>query len=135
MTERYSAKIVKVVDDYTIVVNRGIDGGLKVGDQFVVVCLGEVILDPDTNEDLGKLEIVKGKAEVVHVQDKMATLKSCRYSRAPEKKDIKKVTSSGKGGLISMFGAQDTVTESITPGESILLKLENPVLGDALIKA
>ena len=52
-----------------------------------------------------------------------------------KKKEIKKVTSSGKGGLVGMFGAQDTVTESVTPGEPILLKLENVALGDVLIKA
>lgn len=135
MAERYVAKVVKVLDDYSFVVNRGSDNGLKVGDQFVVAGLGEPIMDPDTNEDLGRLEVVKGRAEVAHVQEKLATLKSCRYSRTSEKKEIKKVTSSGKGGFASIFGPQDTVTESITPGEPILLKLENVALGDVLIKA
>lgn len=135
MSDRHIAKVVRVLDDYSVVVNRGSTNGMKVGDQFVVAGLGEEIVDPDTYETLGKLEIVKGRAEVTHVQEKLATLKSCRYSRTPEKKEIKKVTSSGKGGLVGVFGAQDTVTESVTPGEPILLKLENVVLGDVLIKA
>lgn len=136
MAERYIAKVVKVLDDYSFVVNRGSDNGFKVRDQFVVVSLGEPIKDPDTNEDLGQLEIVKGKAEIVHVQQKLATLKSCQYGKTPEKKEITKVTSSSKGGgFASMFGSQDTVTESITPGEPILLKLKDVAVGDILIKA
>jgi hypothetical protein len=134
MADRYLGKVVRVLDDYSIVVNRGADSGFELGNQFLVVGLGDEIIDPDTNENLGRLEIVKGKVEVAHAQEKMATLKSCRYSRAIEKKEIKKVSSSGKGGLVSIFGAQDTVTESITPGEPILLKLESACVGDVLVK-
>lgn len=135
MTDRYAAKVVKVLDDYSIVVNRGTGQGLNAGDQFLVIGLGEIIRDPDTNEDLEQLEIIKGKAEIVHAQEKIATLKSCRYSRASEKKEIRKVSSTGRGGLANMFGAQDTVTESVTPGEPVLLKLENVQVGDVLVKA
>lgn len=135
MTERYLAKVVKILDEYSIVVNGGSDRGLKVGNQYMVVGLSDTILDPETNEDLGQLEIVKGKVEVVHVQERLATLKSCGYGRSSEKREIKKVTMSGKGGLVSMFGPQDTITESIIPSEPIILKLENVALGDVLIKA
>ena len=135
MTDRYAAKVVKILDDYSIVVNRGTGHGLNTGNQFLVIGLGEVIRDPDTNEDIEQLEIVKGKVEIVHAQEKIATLKSCSYSRASEKKEIRKVSTSGKGGLANIFGAQDTVTESVTPGESILLKLENVLVGDVLVKA
>ena len=135
MTDRYAAKVVKVLDDYNIVVNRGTGHRLNVGDEFLVIGLGEVIRDPDTNEDLEQLEIVKGKVEIVHAQEKIATLKSCRYSRASEKKEIRKVSSTGRGGLVSIFGVQDTVTELVTPGEPILLKLENVKIGDVLLKA
>ena len=75
MTDRYAAKVVKVFDDYSIVVNRGTGHRLNVGDEFLVIGLGEVIRDPDTNEDLEQLEIVKGKVEIVHAQEKIATLK------------------------------------------------------------
>lgn len=135
MTDRYAAKVVKVLDDYSIVVNRGTDHGLKLGNQFLIIGLGEVIRDPDTNEDLERLEIVKGKVEIVHAQEKISTLKSCRYSRASEKKEIRKVSSSGQGALASIFAAQGTVTETVTPGEPILQKLENVGEGDVLVKA
>lgn len=136
MNDRYVARVVKLVDDFTIVVNRGANGGLKTGDQFLLIGLGEEIRDPDTKEVLEKLEIMKGRVEVIHAQEKIATLKSCRQGRHPEKKEIRKVTSISKpSGLGVLFGPQDTVTESVVPGETYVMKLEDPKVGDVLVKA
>ena len=61
-------------------------------------------------------------------------MKSCDYVRSPEKREIKKVTSKNMG-MTAIFGPQDTVTESIVPGEERLKKLEGVSIGDFLIKA
>ena len=42
MAERYFAKIVKVVDKYTVVINAGTSKDVRVGKQFLVVGLGEI---------------------------------------------------------------------------------------------
>lgn len=131
MTDRYFGKVVATPNKYTVVMNKGAEQSVQVGQRFMVVGLGDVIVDPDTNEELERLEIVRGRVTVTHVQPKIATLESCEYTKSEDVKEIKKVTSSG--GL-AMFGPQDTVTESITPGEKRLKSLEGAKVGDCIIK-
>lgn len=79
-TEAGLAKVIYVIDDAPVpsrlVINRGSRHGVKVGDRFLVFGYGPDLKDPDTGENLGRLEIVRGRGQVVHVQDDMATLKS-----------------------------------------------------------
>jgi len=131
MTERYFGKVVSTPDEYSVVINKGSDQEVQEGQKYLVVGLGEIITDPDTGEELEKLEIVRGRVVVEHVQPKIATLKSCEYETSEDVKEIKKVTS--RGGL-AMFGPQDTVTESITPGEKHLKGLDGAKVGDLVIK-
>ncbi|MEX2120225.1 MAG: hypothetical protein WD847_11580 [Pirellulales bacterium] len=52
--------------------------------EFLIYDLSDPILDPETKEELGQLEIVKGRVKVGHVQEKMctATTFSRRVTRA-----------------------------------------------------
>jgi hypothetical protein len=74
--ENISIKVVKLLDEYKIVINKGANDGIKVGQVFLVYKEDEELFDPDTNESLGRLEIVKGKGKVIHLQAKMATIES-----------------------------------------------------------
>jgi len=71
MTEPSKGKVAKIVDNYTIVINLGKNNGVKMNMKFVIYDEGEMIKDPETNEELGKLELVKGRVEVTNVQEKM----------------------------------------------------------------
>ncbi len=78
-----SLKIVKVLDDYTVVMNAGSNQGIVEGQRYLIFELSdEEIIDPDTNKSLGFLEIVKGTGIVTHVQDNMSTLESCKHEAA-----------------------------------------------------
>lgn len=134
MNERYFGKVVKLEDDFTVVVNKGSSSGIKEGDKFIVAGIGDIITDPDSGEELERLEIVRGKVIATHVQEKISTMKSCDYDRSSGKREIKKVTSKNMG-MTSFFGPQDTVTESIIPGEERLKVLAGVSVGDVLIKA
>lgn len=134
MDERYFGKVVSLIDKFTIVMNKGANDGVKADDKFLVITLGDVITDPDTGEELEKLEIVRGKVKVIHPQEKISTLRSCEYEKSKDQKEIKKVTSRGGTGISMLFGGQDTVTESITPGEETLKELNSAQIGDLLIK-
>ncbi len=59
----------------SIMIKPGADGGVKVGDVFVVYSQGEEIIDPDTGISLGSEEKKAGSIEVVEVKDKYATAK------------------------------------------------------------
>ena len=131
MTERYFGRVVATPDEYTVVINKGADDEVKTGQKFLVVGQGDIIVDPETNEELERLELVRGRVSVEHIQQKISTLKSCEYEKTEDIKEIKKVTS--LGGL-AMLGPQDTVTESITPGERHLKELNGAQVGDYIIK-
>lgn len=71
-----NGKVVEVLDEFRVVVNRGAADGVRSGDRFLIFELGPEIKDPESGETLGKLEVVRGTARVVHLQDKMATIQS-----------------------------------------------------------
>lgn len=113
MSEEYKnlPKVIKVVDEYQIVINRGSENGVTLGTRFLIFGGGEELTDPDTGENLGMLELVRGKARVVHVQGKICTLDSDEYSISPGKKRVIK----RQGGVWSMTGQGGT--EEVTEGE------------------
>ncbi len=63
--------VAKVLSPTSVILATGSDDGAKEGMEFVIYDLSETILDPETGEDLGKLELVKGRVYAVHVQDKL----------------------------------------------------------------
>lgn len=130
MSERYFAKVVHIQDKYTVVINAGSEREVKVGKKFLLVGLGETIVDPDTNVELERLELVRGTAQVTHVQAKIATLRSAEFDTTPDKKEIKKVTARG---ALAVLGPQDTVTETVKPGERVLRELRGVQVGDFAI--
>ena len=133
MSERYFGKVVATPDRLTVVLNRGSEHGIKNGDRFLIVGLGPTIVDPDTQEELERLEVVRGKVSVIHVQEKISTARSCEIERTSDVKEIKKITSRGLG-VIGLLGPQDTVTESIKPGDERLKELNDAQVGDFLLK-
>ncbi len=70
-------KIVKIIDDHTLVIDAGYNDGIKNGDQFEIYSKGEEIKDPDTNEILGTLDHIKERVEAVTVFEKMCI---CRHN-------------------------------------------------------
>ena len=66
-------KIAKIIDENTVVINRGLEHAVEEDMRFVIYEPGEEIKDPDTNKSLGPFENVKAKVEVVNVQEKFST--------------------------------------------------------------
>lgn len=82
--------VVNVIDNYKVVINIGKEDNISIGEKFLVYYLSnEDIIDPETNESLGKLEYVVGKGKVIHIQEKMSTIESCE-ERIENKKKITK---------------------------------------------
>lgn len=133
MSSRYFSRVASTPDAYTVVIAKGSESGVQVGDVFLVVGLGDVIVDPDSGEQLEQLEIVRGRAKATHVQPRVSTLVSCEHIKTNDTREIKKVTTSS--AMVGIFGPQDTVTESIKPGTSVLKELHNAQIGDFVIKA
>lgn len=69
-------KVAKIIDTYTVVINRGREHGVEDGMRFIIYDPGEDITDPDTGESLGRFEDIKRKVKVVNVGQKISTAKS-----------------------------------------------------------
>lgn len=65
-------KVIKILDEYTIIINAGFKEGIKEGDTFQILdTKGNVVKDPDTGEVLGYLDLIKDTVKVTEVQEKM----------------------------------------------------------------
>lgn len=75
MTE-IEGKVAKIIDVYTVVINRGKEDGVEDDMRFIIYEKGDEIIDPDTDESLGVFEYIKMKVKIVNVNDKISTAKS-----------------------------------------------------------
>ena len=116
------ARVVTVVDGYRLVINRGARDGVKAGQQWLVYGISKTnVLDPESGEDLGVLEIVRGVGAVVHVQDKLATLRS--VAKGPGiKRTVRRRELS--------FGGLGPTEEEVFRDDGELLPFEDPEKGD-----
>jgi hypothetical protein len=119
-TKGYPAKVARVIDNYTLVLNRGSNDGVKVGQRFLIYRIDEEPLwDPDTGESLGELEIVCGVGEITYVQKQNSTVSSTRRGPSVQR-------SIRRHGPYSILGSEsETVTEI---GE--VQPFDHPKLGD-----
>lgn len=112
----FPASIAQIIDEYKIVINRGAAQGVTIGQRFLVYSLSdEEIVDPDNGEKLGYLELVKGTAKVIHVQEKISTLES-------DKREPPKVR-------VHTSGIMAFLPEKITE-QGDIMPLEDPKVGD-----
>lgn len=65
-----------------ITINRGSDGGLKLGQLLDVYYAGDELIDPDTGESLGATEEYVGRVEVVRINPKFTVTKIVREEDA-----------------------------------------------------
>lgn len=64
-----TGQVALIEDDYTLVINRGAEGGLAVGMIFAVLSgTGQVITDPESGRELGRLSREKLRVRVFDVQ-------------------------------------------------------------------
>lgn len=117
-------KVAKVINQHNLVINKGLSDNIRIGQRFLVYTIGESIFDPETKEDLGQLEIVKGTGVAIHVQDKITIIESDRKSSS-FRKVIRK-----NPNLAQIFGGGEE--EVIDTANSI--PFTNPSVGDLVRK-
>lgn len=69
-------KVIRIFDETSLLVNIGAKDGLKRGERVFVVEKGEEIMDPETGESLGVLELVKAELVAADVQERISILKT-----------------------------------------------------------
>ena len=121
--------VANVIDNCKLVLNVGENDGVKIGDRFLVYTnSNEDIVDPITKKSLGKLELVKGKGKVTHVQQYMCTIETLN-TKEKTKKTVKDNNSLGFAILNYSFSTPST-TKTEEEVEIIPIPFENPKVGD-----
>jgi len=124
--KNFPATIVKVIDNYTVAINRGKADKIYVGDEFLIYGLSdEKMIDPETEEDLGFLEIFKGNGKVINVQDRLALIKSIE-----KKKSRKEIIEEKSNPFSSPFLYSKEPTKKIVEFPEENLPFKNPKEGD-----
>ena len=83
-------KIIKIINDSLVVLNKGSKDGVKIGDKYYLYYLGEEdIIDSDTGHNYGKIEYVIGKGTITHVQGNMSQLESITKEVKNNKKIVR----------------------------------------------
>lgn len=109
---KLSASVVHSIDDYNVVINRGLDQGVKVGDTYLIYAIGPELIDPETDESLGALEVVRGRAVVRHVQEKVATLETIEFDETPGRRKIIRRDGTGIAMALSLgLGNREEIEE------------------------
>ena len=131
--KEFPATVIKVIDAYRVVINKGSRDGIKIGQRFQIYAeTDELLQDPVTLESLGNLEISRGTGKVIYVHEKWATIGSDR-TKAPNKKIVTRTRNNptALGAAVSgyLLSAPVEVEETIeTPGEQV--PFDNPSDGD-----
>jgi hypothetical protein len=69
MTERITGKVAQIISIRELVINRGSEHGVRNGMEFAILNpQGARIVDPDTKEELGSVEIPKVLVKAVRVE-------------------------------------------------------------------
>lgn len=122
------ATVAKVIDEYTVIINKGAADGIRDGARFLIYGLGDEILDPETHESLGNLELVRGIGVAQHIQDKMTTVKSAKTKNPTP--TIKTVKRSPRGMGLSLMGALGDEIIEERQGEPTILPFDGARTGD-----
>jgi hypothetical protein len=127
-TEAKTFGVVKVLDRYQVVINGGSSNGITEKDRFVIYELGEELIDPESKELLGRLEIVKGSGRPIHIQEKLTTIKSNEVRSQSARRTI--VKRSGGGDIFTALAREPITEETIEPRDDVLEPFADPKVGD-----
>ena len=70
------AKIVKILNNTQVVIDKGLENGIREGMEFIIYDDGEEVRDPNSGKIIDRLEIPKGKVIVTHVMPKLSLLET-----------------------------------------------------------
>lgn len=74
------AKVAKVIDNRTLIINAGSNKGVVLGMKFLISSsTNSQVVDPDTNEIIGVVAVPKVRVSVTRVDEKYAIAETYEY--------------------------------------------------------
>ena len=78
---RIKAKVAKVLDNRTIIINAGSDKNVQLGMKFLVSSASNTeVVDPDTKDIIGSIAIPKIKVSITRVDEKYSVAETYEYN-------------------------------------------------------
>ncbi|NQT52318.1 hypothetical protein HQ576_09725 [bacterium] len=107
MAAPIEAKVAKLLDDQSLILNVGTAHGVAQDMVFCIYAAVEDVADPDTGESLGAWEAVKGYVQAAHPQQKLTVCRACapRAQEASRPEDRGTHTLSSELVAVSMLNA------------------------------
>lgn len=79
MDDKIRGKVAQILTSRELVINRGSGHGVEIGMQFAVLNeRGADIVDPDTGESLGSIDVPKVLVKIVRISEKLAVASTFR---------------------------------------------------------
>ncbi len=105
--------VADIISPFKVILNKGSKDSIALGQIFLIYALGKAIKDPVTGEELERLEIVRGKGRVVHLQEKICTIESTERKMMP--KTVKKTNPGSIGYLLGGYTEETSVEPEDQP--------------------
>jgi len=119
--ERIEGKVARILTARELVINRGSDHGVEVGMRFAVLNRkGREILDPDTNEVLGSVELPKTFVKVISVDPKLSVARTFREFTTPAVRGTVDTLASYASSFMITSSPEKTVVETLKTDETKL---------------
>lgn len=125
------AKVAYKIDEYSFVINKGSKDNIDASQEYFIVELGELIIDPDTGKELERLHLIKGTARIETVQETISILKSSE--KIIIKQAVKRKKERDKDSPLSSFGLDFWGYEIVEPAITEPKKILNLKVGDLII--
>ncbi|MGG0277297.1 hypothetical protein [Bacillus rhizoplanae] len=108
-------KVIKIIDEYSLVINGGFNDDISTGDSIEIYLEGNEIVDPfNENKILGTLDFIKDTLEVTEVYSEFAVCKKIVtekiYHPSAFQKTLSQAVVSGLSGIAGIAGTTETKT-------------------------
>lgn len=93
-------KVIKIIDEYSLVINGGITDDISVGDEIEIFLEGDEIKDPfNDDEVLGTLDFIKETLEVTEVYPNFSVCKKFHIEKIHHPSPLQKALAAGVVGI------------------------------------
>lgn len=76
---KITGRIIRILDKRTVIINLGSLDGVTTSSVFSIMGEPEPVIDPQTNEELGKVTVVKARVKAVEVAERF-TIATSRWT-------------------------------------------------------
>jgi hypothetical protein len=82
MTNYTKFRVIKIIDDYSVVINGGLSDDVSLNDKIEIYLEGEEIIDPyNNNKPLGTLDFIKETLKVTEVYPDFAVCQKIKLEK------------------------------------------------------